>query len=87
MSDATQEQMAAKTNEKDKKSVRKKNDIKVETVVKGESPANTPVEKQKKTDDLVVKLREYKELLDEGILTQDEFNQLKKDLISNCMKQ
>ena len=36
--------------------------------------------------DIVKKLREYKDLLDEGIISQEEFNKLKKELLDNRLK-
>ena len=33
------------------------------------------------SEDSIAKLKEYKSLLDEGIITQEEFNSLKKQLL------
>lgn len=48
----------------------------------------TPIKEVKETseDDTVTKLKEYKELLDSGVIDQDEFNDMKKALLNKELK-
>ena len=47
-----------------------------------EEPKETPVSTKQSTDDIYAKLREYKQLLDDGTLTKEEYDEIKKQLLN-----
>ena len=85
ISEASREEKAFEEKAEQRKKSAKKAGITVDTVTDNETNNQKTSRRSSKlsSDDstIIQKLKDYKKLLDDGILTEEEFNQIKKNLL------